>query len=200
MSWLQNSKAKGGNKPSASPKSNVGKSAEKPVMALASRPRAAAVMALLLLGATFTPAWANSTPKNLLEAAFGDQQHSEVSKVVIDRVDPWIMRVLSPSPNGFELGQARGDREAIILDHQGIIEIEDKLRDTTIIQGGCYGTSYTPKYMPVSWAVFLYSDTAKVASFYLDWNNCISTGTALYEVVQVDLPAYLRRMFSFMNY
>lgn len=172
---------------------------KKLVMAKAFRPGAAVALVLLLVGAAYTRAWADSSPKDLFGVVFGDQHH-DVSKVVVDRIDPWIMRVLGVSPHSFEVGQAIGDREAIIRDRRGIVEIEGQLRYTTIIQKGCYMTTYTAQNMPVAWAVSFYRDTEKVAAFYLDQSMCVSTGTALYAVDPQGMPAYLKRTFSFMNY
>lgn len=148
-----------------------------------------------------------SMPKNLYEAVFGSQAAPQVTKVVVARIDPWIDRIVGPSPRSFESGQSRGDRQAIILDRSG--EIEDQLRGTRILSRseGCYGEpDFTAQVFPVSWAIFLYTGETgetKAASIYLAADgigNCVSTGTHLYNIDPQALAAYLKRTFSFMNY
>ena len=48
------------------------------------------------------------------------------------RIGSWIDRVLSASPNSFEIGDSKGDRQAIIYDHPGIKEVEEAVARTNL--------------------------------------------------------------------
>lgn len=160
---------------------------------------AALVMALTVNGI----ASAEALPADLLRTAFGANDPMQVTKIVVARVDPWIDRVLSASPNSFEIGDSKGDRQAIIYDHPGIKEVEEAVARTNLfsISNSCGSAKATAKWMYVAWAVTFYVNESKVAAVYLDRTGlCASTGTQLYEVNPTELAIYLRRTFSFMNY
>jgi hypothetical protein len=159
--------------------------------------------AMIIGGQSTAASGSGSLPSNLLEAALGNRDPEGVTRVVVARIDPWIDRIIGPTPRLFESGMIAGDRQAIITDRSGVVDMEDHLRWTRITSHseGCYGEKFTAQSLFVSWAVFLYSDEAKVASIYLDSDGlCASTGTHIYNVDPQELGAYLKRMFSFMNF
>lgn len=158
---------------------------------------------ILSLVFALTPHIAIAAPTNLLDASLGPILSSpQITKVRIVRVDPWVARVLAPSPALFAKGQASGDAEASFTDLPGIEALVAALRNTKIpASEGCYGEAHTAKDLPVSWAVFLYNDDTKLASIYLTRDGlCASTGSHMYNVDPFALSIYLMRNFSFMNY
>jgi hypothetical protein len=157
------------------------------------------VVAVLLSAPAIAQA---APPTNLLDAALGSVLASpQVTKVAVERVDPWIARVLSPSPSAFASGQAQGDAQAMFTDLPGIESIISTLKNARIAKEGCYGATFTPQTFPVSWAVFLYNGDSRIASIYLTNNKlCASTGVQMYDVDPLALGVYLERAFSFMNF
>jgi hypothetical protein len=161
--------------------------------------------AIILITAVLSPSHAMAQaapPTNLLDAALGSVLTSpQVTKVVVERVDPWIARVISPSPSALTNGQAHGDAQATFTDLPGIGSVISTLRKAKIAEEGCYGAAFNAQTLPVSWAVFLYNDDSRIASIYLTRNElCASTGVHMYDVDPFALGIYLERAFSFMNF
>jgi hypothetical protein len=160
-------------------------------------------VAIFLVSTSYSPA--DELPADLLSAIFGPGAIPQVGKVVVVRVNPWLARVIDPSPELFELGQATGDSTASMTDDAGILMLEDALRHTGINSEGCFGTTYTAKHLPVSWAIFFFPkqshEKAKIGALYLTLNGlCASAGTKLYNVDPQAISLYLKRNFSFMNF
>ncbi len=160
------------------------------------------LIGVALLAAT-SYSWADKRPVSLWDVVFGRGAAPHIERVVVVRVNPWIARVLDPSPHLFELGQARGDSTASMTDNAGIAMLEDALRSTGVVSEGCYGAAYAAEYLPVSWAIFFYPDReekSKIGSVYVTRDGlCVSTGTKLYNV-DPGINLYLERNFSFMNF
>jgi hypothetical protein len=95
--------------------------------------------AISLIAAVLLPSPAiaqAAPPTNLLDAALGSVLTSpQVTKVVVERVDPWIARVISPSPSAFANAQAHGDAQATFTDLPGIESIISTLRNAKIAKG-----------------------------------------------------------------
>jgi hypothetical protein len=165
----------------------------------------ALLLATALLAAT-GPSSADERPASLWEAIFGPDATPQISRVVVIRINPWISKALDPTPHSFELGQAgAADSTATMTDSAGITALESELRGAGIGSEGCYGTQYTAKYLPVSWAIFFYTDrytdTSRIGGLYLTLDGlCVSTGTKLYNVDPQIISLYLKRNFSFMNF
>jgi hypothetical protein len=162
------------------------------------------VRAIVLVGlvGTFATTGNSNPPANLLDALFGSNVPT-VTRVVVARINPWINRMLTPSPHSFENGESVGDLRAILDDAGWIAQVEDDLRSTNIISNteGCRGKAADPESMYVSWAILFYDDQTRVAEAYITSDGlCASTGTHLYAVDPQGIARDLKRQFSFMNY
>ncbi len=67
------------------------------------------VAMLAIAVVTSRSALANSKPANLFDAAFGPSASPQINKVVVVRINPWIDRVLAPTPDAFDKGLSEGD-------------------------------------------------------------------------------------------
>jgi hypothetical protein len=170
-------------------------------------------LALLLSTAIAVPAQADQTgAKTLFDALFNGQLAPTVGKIVVYRVDPNIMRVVSISPGSFDRDKYpfQGDSQAMITGSASISEMLETLHTTPLPKKeGCYGTTFTtPKRFYVSWAVFFYGDqyqeesgNKRLATIFLTRDgDCVSTGTQVYQVDPQTLAQYLSRTFAFMNF
>jgi hypothetical protein len=165
---------------------------------------------LVLVTAASGKTLASTQPANLFDAVFGAGASPQINKVVVVRINPWIDRVLAPTPDSFEMGRSKGDSQALFTDRVGIAGITEALRHTFIRTEGCYGTSFTAHQFPVSWAVFYHDDEIGVVrkgtdlvvgSVYLSLNGlCASTRGHMYDVGLDGIELYLKRVFSFMNF
>lgn len=150
--------------------------------------------------------------KTLFDVAFSDQSAPNIGKVVIYRVNPNIMRVLSISPGSFDREQYpfQGDSQAMVTDGASIAGMLAALHATPVPgKEGCYGTTFTKaQRFYVSWAIFFYGDqfqeeskNKRLATIFLTRDgSCVSTGTQVFQIDPRTLDRYLSRTFGFMNF
>ena len=169
------------------------------------------VVMLALAVVTSGNALADAQPANLFDAAFSSSVSPQINKVVVVRINPWIDRVIAPTPGTFDKGLSKGDSQAVFTDRAEIEGITGALRRTSVIkEGDCYNTTYTTSRFPVSWAVFFHDDESNVVgkendtvvgSVYVSPNAlCVFTRDRIYNVGLDGIEPYLKRTFSFMNF
>lgn len=125
---------------------------------------------------------------------------TQISKIVVMRVDPWIGRVISVRPD--TVSQSFDD-EAVVGTESGIRTTAADLYETlgsTADFGPC-GERYSYRLFPVAWAVVVYGNNgASLGALYLtEDGHCVAIDGQVHSI-DPTLIIFLRRRFSFMNF
>lgn len=164
------------------------------------------LVAFLLVGMACAPLRASALRGTLYDAAF-PRPPAAINKAIIVRVNPWILRVISPSPSSFNENQPRGDSEAIVTDSASVQGIVHALQGNLTDNEGC--DNYTAAYFPYSWTIVFYDDRPEhfdgkdivVGSVFISLTgSCAATNNKVYAVDPEGIRSYLSRTFSFMNF
>jgi hypothetical protein len=141
-----------------------------------------------------------SAQSSLLDLALNGSAATEISRVEVLRINPWVMRVVAVRP--WDVG-ATAAAEAIVRDRDsfGMTSFTAELKQLSVSDEGCGDMTYTYDTFPVAWAIQMYNSTnVSIGSIYLtESGTCILVGRKIY-TMDPRLLVFLRRQFNFLNF